>query len=199
MDPKETGKKYNKIAHWWQRQHNDSSYGVSQLQRTLKFSNKLQTALDVGCGAGGRFIQVLEEAACKITGLDVSTSMIELAKLRHPNQVFINEDICLWQSEQCFDLIVAWDSLFHLPLEQHVPVLEKLCAMLNPSAVLMFTLGDDVGWHTDKWLDDEFYYSSIGAAESIRCLLSQGMTIKHLELDQHPEKHMVIIAVKEGD
>ncbi len=197
MDPKETGAKYDKIAHWWQQQHLDSNYGLSQLRRTLGFSSDQKTALDVGCGAGGRFIRHLGAEGFDVTGLDVSANMIVLAKEQHPSHEFIHEDICSWQSDKHFDVIVAWDSLFHLPIEQHIPVLKKLCSLLNPSAVLMYTLGDDVGWHKDNWRDDEFYYSSIGVAENIKCLLAQGMALKHLELDQHPEKHVVIIAVKQ--
>ncbi|MBB6523645.1 class I SAM-dependent methyltransferase [Pseudoteredinibacter isoporae] len=201
MAPKELGKQYDRIAQWWHEQHQNSQYGLVQCERALRLVADQEgfsggAALDVGCGAGGRFVRMLEEKGFVITGLDVSAEMIRLAKEQHPQHHFYHQDICDWQTEERFDFILAWDSLFCLPYEQQLPVLEKLCACLNPGGIFVYTFGDDDGWHTDTWLEDEFYYSSIGIERNIQCLLGQGMAIKHVELDQYPEKHVYIIASK---
>lgn len=196
MQPSVTGKKYDKIAQWWHDQHVDSLYGVSQLTRALGFSSKREKALDVGCGAGGRLIRILHDHGFSITGLDVSKEMIRLASEKHPGHTFLNQDICTWNTSERFDFIVAWDSIFHLPLAMHKPVLTKLCRMLTEGGVLLYTFGNAEGEHTDQWRNDTFYYSSIGINENLQLLMNNGLSVLHLELDQYPEKHVCAIATR---
>lgn len=196
MKPSEIGKKYDKIAHWWDAQHEQSSYGVNQLERAIGFSAGGKKALDVGCGSGGRLIHVLQNHGYSITGLDVSNKMLKLAKNNHPEHNFIHQDICAWQTQEQYDFILAWDSIFHLPLAKQKPVLSKLCDLLTEGGVLIYTFGNAVGEHIDQWRNDSFYYSSIGVNENIQTLLNNGLSILHLEIDQYPEKHVYIIATK---
>jgi len=97
------------------------------LTRALSFTSKSGLALDVGCGSG--------------TGVDASAKMIELAKRNHPAQAFIHSDVQAWKTHERFDFILAWDSLFHLPLAAQQPVLEKLCNYLRPNGVLLHSFG----------------------------------------------------------
>ncbi|NMP32001.1 class I SAM-dependent methyltransferase [Thalassotalea sp. M1531] len=196
MEPSELAKKYDKIAGWWHQRHQHSNYGVKQFEHALSFSSACKSALDVGCGAGGRFIRILEKQGCQITGVDASTEMITLAKANHPHQRFVVQDICTWNSTEKFDFIYAWDSMFHLPLSQQKSVITKLCGMLTSGGILMYTFGNDIGAHTDNWLGDIFYYSSIGINENINTLITNGLTPLHLALDQYPEKHVYVIAKK---
>ena len=196
MEPSELGIKYDKIAQWWHGQHHESSYGVSQLERAVGFLADGSKALDVGCGAGGRFVRILQNRGLSVTGLDVSAEMIKLASSNHPDHHFMQQDICSWETEERFDVILAWDSLFHLPLAMQQPVITKLCQLLAKGGVLIYTFGNAQGEHTDQWHNDTFYYSSIGVNENIQLLISSGLSILHLELDQYPERHVYTIATK---
>lgn len=196
MNPTELGKKYDKIAHWWHAQHEHSRYGLHALERALQWAPQGGEALDVGCGAGGRFIRRLQAQGFRVTGLDVSATMIQLARQQHPEHQFLQQDICHWQAVQDFDVIMAWDSLFHLPLSQQKPVLARLSAALRPGGVLMYSFGNAHGEHTDCWRDDHFYYSAIGINENVQWLFQQGLSLLHLELDQHPENHAYLIATR---
>ncbi|MEP3350296.1 MAG: class I SAM-dependent methyltransferase [Marinomonas sp.] len=196
MQPSKLGEKYDKIAQWWHDRHEQSSYGVSQFERAIEYASGGTKALDVGCGAGGRFIRILQGHGFSVTGLDVSEEMIKLARRNHPEHTFVHQDICAWETEETFDFIVAWDSIFHLPLAMQKPVISKLCRLLRNGGVLIYTFGNAEGEHTDQWLDDTFYYSSIGINENIRLLMDKGLSILHLELDQYPEKHVYTIATK---
>jgi len=194
-DTSVTGKNYDKIALWWQDRHKDSAYGLDALKKALSMSGGSR-ALDVGCGSGGRFVLAMQDAGYSVVGVDISEKMIELAKAAHPEYSFFHADICTWQTDEKFDLITAWDSIFHLPLNMQEPVIKKLCNMLNVNGLLMYTFGDAVGEHTDTWHDEEFYYSSIGIDGNISLLMSCGLTPVHLELDQYPQKHVCVMAVK---
>lgn len=184
MNPKELGKKYDKIAQWWHEKHHDSRYGLKQLELTLTYVSGGRSALDVGCGAGGRIIRKLEDQGFVVTGVDVSEEMITLAIKNHPNGTFYVKDICTWETEKKFNLIIAWDSIFHLPLQMHRPVIDKLCYLLKNGGVLIYTFGNAIGEHTDMWQEDEFYYSSIGINDNLTALINNGLTIIHLELDR---------------
>ncbi|GLX86598.1 hypothetical protein tloyanaT_28510 [Thalassotalea loyana] len=196
MEPKSTGQKYDKIASWWHQRHHNSEYGVAQFKRALSYCHNPLAALDVGCGAGGRFINILESQNIAVTGIDVSSEMISLAKKNHPSQVFIEDDICSWDSAEKFDLIYAWDSLFHLPINEHINVITKLANQLNQKGILLYTFGDGDGEHLDTWLDDTFYYSSIGVANNLALLTELDCKILHMEFDQFPQPHVYVIAQK---
>jgi 2-polyprenyl-3-methyl-5-hydroxy-6-metoxy-1,4-benzoquinol methylase len=196
MEPFALGKKYDKIAQWWHDQHIESSYGVSQLERAIGYATSGGKALDVGCGAGGRFVNILQNHGFSITGLDASKEMVKLASRNHPEHKFLHHDICSWDTDEKFDFIVAWDSIFHLPLVMQKPVVAKLCQFLVKGGVLIYTFGNSEGEHTDQWHDDTFYYSSIGINENMKLLINNGLSILHLELDQYPENHVYTIATK---
>lgn len=196
MQPSTIGEKYDKIANWWHKRHFDSDYGVEQFKSSLRFVSSNSNALDVGCGSGGRFIHILKTEGFNVTGIDVSTEMIKLAQENHPEEQFIQQDICSWKTNEKFDFIYAWDSLFHLHLAMQKPVLNKLCGLLNQGGVLFYTFGNAVGESTGEWLDDIFYYSSIGINDNLKLLIDNSLSVLHLELDQYPERHVCVIAQK---
>ncbi len=191
-----TGELYDKIANWWQAHLVDSDYGMKQLELALQFAQNKNSALDIGCGSGGRMIDRINQSGFEVTGIDASSKMIELAQKKHPESKFLNENIITWENDKKFDFILAWDSLFHLPLDEQKNVLSKICAMLNPEGIFIYTLGDAVGEHYSDWHDEKFYYSSIGINENLKVLFESNCECKHLELDQFPEKHVFIVAQK---
>jgi SAM-dependent methyltransferase len=199
MKPEETGSHYDRIALWWQRQHVDSIYGITALERAIKFVENRSSALDVGCGSSGRFIEVFVRNGFTPTGVDISPEMISLARQRHPNVTFYAADICTWEFPQKYDLISAWDSTFHLPFAQQKPVLQKMCDGLNPKGVVLFTCGGgrDEQEISGGFQGEEFDYSTLGVNEFLRLLSEYGCSCKHLEYDQHPENHVYIIAQRD--
>ena len=198
MKPEETGLHYDQIALWWQKQHNNSTYGIAPLEKAIQFAESRSTALDIGCGSSGRFMDVLLKNGFTPTGLDISVEMISLAKQRHPNVAFFAGDICTWELPQKYDLISAWDSTFHLPIEEQKPVLMKMCAGLNNKGILLFTCG---GGSSSKEISggfqgETFDYSTLGVDKFLQLIMECGCTCKHVEYDQHPENHVYIIAQK---
>ncbi|MEZ5490617.1 MAG: class I SAM-dependent methyltransferase [Gammaproteobacteria bacterium] len=196
MKPSVLGSNYNKIAQWWHEQHRDSRYGIAQVKRALQFCRPGGSALDVGCGSGGRIIRLLQQQQLAVTGIDVSAEMIKLAIENHPDATFFVDDICSFESDEQYDFVVAWDSIFHLPLEQQEPVVNKLCKLLKPAGVLIYTFGDTTGEHQDTWHGQTFHYSSIGITGNLALLALHGVVCKHLELDQWPQNHAYLIGVK---
>ncbi|MCO6430967.1 MAG: class I SAM-dependent methyltransferase [Deltaproteobacteria bacterium] len=198
MQTDTTADHYNQVADWWLEQMNGSVYGIAALKRSLKFLGSAKNALDVGCGCEGRFIKLLGENNIICDGLDGSSRMIELARERLPDANFVIGDIRSWDLPRKYDLITAWDSIFHLPLESHEAVLTKLCCGLTENGVLLFTCGggETCSSASGDFGGKQFYYSTLGLPEFIRILERNSMAIRHLEYDQYPENHVVIISQK---
>jgi predicted TPR repeat methyltransferase len=169
---------------------------VPQVIRALTFAASQGKALDVGCGSGGRFVRLLKERGFDVTGVDASAEMINLAQTNHPDSLFLQKDIRQWNTKTRFDFILAWDCLFHLPLNMQKLVLSKLCRMLSEGGIMIHTFGEGVGDHTDNWRGQEFSYSSIGITQNIELLHENGLSVLQLELDQFPEKHVYVISRK---
>jgi SAM-dependent methyltransferase len=194
MEPRQTAAHYDRIAGWIQ-QSTSPTYGLAALRRALAFTAGPGVALDVGCGPTGRFLTVLEEAGFAVEGLDASAEMLALARTRNAGATFHHADICEWEFSRAYDIVTAWDSIFHLPLDRQEPVLRKLCAGLAPGGVLLFTCGGvPPGEISGEMQGLRFDYSTLGPERNVAILAEEGCLVRHLDFDQWPEGHVVVIA-----
>ncbi len=198
MNPSDIGKAYSQITHLWESESFCRDNGIDQHKRAIAFVKNRGKALDVGCGCTGRFIDLLLKEGFSPEGVDISEAMITLARKRHPEINFHQQDICEWQISETYDFITAWDSIWHVPLDQQVKVLTKLVSCLNTNGILIFSCGgtDQEGDHTDDCMGPEVYYSSLGVNGFLKLLISLGCICRHLEYDQYPEPHMFLIVQK---
>ena len=197
MHPKEIGHSYDAIAHIW-REPRIQSYGVPQLERALGFASHCRSdcfALDVGCGCSGRFIEVLARHGFLVEGVDVSEKMIDLARQSHPHILFHHEDICDWEFPRKYDFVLAWNSIWHIPLDRQEPVLRKVCEGLSPGGVFMFTTGglDKAEEKSDPCMGGPMYYSALGIPKTLELLGRFGCICRHLVYDQYHEQNLYII------
>lgn len=198
METRETASNYDKIARHWASDAFNSSNGISQHERALQFLKEPGSAIDVGCGSSGRFIDLLLSRDFQVEGLDISAGMLALARERHPEVIFHHADICEWEFTKGYDFISAWDSIWHVPLDRHPAVLRKLCAGLNPGGVLIFTSGgvdvpDEV---TNPFQGQPLYHAALGIPKLLRLIDRSECVCRHLEYDQYPERHLYLIVQK---
>ncbi|MFX6899784.1 class I SAM-dependent methyltransferase, partial [Acinetobacter baumannii] len=74
----------------------------------------------------------LHDAHHPITGIDVSEKMIALCRTRFPRERWIAADIRDVTLDAMFGGIIAWDSLFHLPADDQLALLERMASWLSP-------------------------------------------------------------------
>lgn len=198
MKPTDIGKVYNQITHLWKSDKFNRNNGIEQHERAISFVKNREKALDVGCGCTGRFIDLLLREGFDIEGIDISEEMVGLARKRHPEITFHLQDICEWDIHQKYDFITAWDSLWHIPLDQQEKVLTKLISSLNTDGVLIFSCGgtDKEGEIKDSTMGPEIYYSSLGINGFLKIFINLGSICRHLEYDQYPELHTYFIVQK---
>ncbi|HEV8367660.1 MAG TPA: class I SAM-dependent methyltransferase [Pyrinomonadaceae bacterium] len=139
MTPAEIARSYDELAEQWNSDGFSRDNGIKQHELAIAFAKNRRCALDVGCGSSGRIVDLLQSHGFEVEGLDVSQRMIELAKRRHPAVTFHQADICEWELPKKYDLISAWDSIWHVPLPQQERVLKKLLNGLSSGGICIFT------------------------------------------------------------
>lgn len=198
MEPSDIGEAYNQIFHLWESEKFDRLNGIQQHERAILFVKNSGKALDVGCGCTGRFIDLLLSNGFDPEGVDVSEEMIKLAKKRHPEIIFHHQDICSWNIPEKYDFISAWDSIWHIPLDQQKNVLTKLVSSLNANGVLIFSFGgtDEQGDHKDAFMGPVVYYSTLGVNGFLKLFIGLDCICRHFEYDHYPELHTYLIVQK---
>ena len=133
MDLKST---YNKIADDWFKDHLKDTWWIEFADRFLSVLPPHASILDIGCGPGVKS-EYISSKGFRVTGMDFSEKMIEIAKREVKGVDFFTGDIYdldLYQNK--FDGIFAQAVLLHIPKEKVTEVLEKFKNKLNPNGIL---------------------------------------------------------------
>ncbi len=137
--------------------------------------------LDVGCGAG---IPVVKQLSNKfeVTGVDISSSMIGMARENVPSATFIRADITeTGFLEACFDAIVSYYAIFHIPRQEHRELFRRFARWLRPGGLLLFTVApkdDGPGYTEDDFFGETMYWSNFGPGTYRKILTETGFEVK---------------------
>ena len=121
--------------------------------------------LDLGCGMGEPIGSYLASRGFDVTGVDASNSLIELARVRQPQQHWIVCDMRALELGRGFHGLLAWHSFFHLSPEDQRPMFARFAAHLAPGGVLMFTSGTSEGEAIGEWQGEPLYHGSLDTSE----------------------------------
>ena len=113
--------------------------------------------LDLGCGAGVPATRRLAQRFA-VTGVDLSTRQLELARQHVPAANFLKADMTdLSFAPEAFDAVVAFHSIIHLPRAEHPALLGKIRRWLKPGGVFLAT------WALGEWEGEENDWEGWGA------------------------------------
>ncbi len=130
---------YEKMAKYYDLFYSQKDYQkeTTFLKDILKNRKKV---LDVGCGTG-MHMHLLEEAGYDVTGLDLSKSMLDIAKTRVKGSLF-SANLLDFTSSNKFDAIISMFAVFnHLTsYEEMEKGLLNLYGLLNTKGVLIIDL-----------------------------------------------------------
>lgn len=191
---------YDALAAHWAGADFPRENGMAQHVRALSFVSQPGRAMDVGCGSSGRIIDLLIKRGFEVEGLDISEEMLRLARLRHAQVVFHHANLCEWTPPLAYDFISAWDSVWHVPLDSQEDVWRKLMRALAPGGVMILTTGglDEPGEVQNDHMGVPMYHATPGLPALIRLIADAKCVIRHLEYDQWPEKHVVVVVQRVG-
>jgi ubiquinone/menaquinone biosynthesis C-methylase UbiE len=178
-------------------------------QRDKFKSNELLTAfssllppggdvLDVGCGAGVPVARFLVDAGFRVTGIDVSASMLNLARVHVPEATFTKMDMRQLEFDAAsFDGICAFYSLFHIPREEHLQVLSRFGRALRHDGILIFSSGRSAWQGVGNFHGAPMYWSHPDREATRRLVMDAGFSVIMSEVQEHGgEEHYWVMARK---
>ena len=139
--------------------------------------------LDVGCGAGVPIAKSLA-ARYRVTGVDVSQEMVDLARRNVPAGDFICADIMtIPLPPSSFDAVVAFYSVFHLPRAEHLHLFRRIHRWLKPGGLLLCTLShhSEEGYTEEGFFGVTMYWSNYSLEEYIEMLTGVGFVLPEIQ------------------
>lgn len=107
---------FNKYAQYYNLIYSDKNYPketeyIRSLLNRFKPNEKINDVLDIGCGTGTHAL-LLGDRGYKVTGIDLSQDMIDIANTKKTNHTtFLKADATDFNLHQQFDVVL---SLFHV-------------------------------------------------------------------------------------
>ncbi|MHA6719772.1 methyltransferase domain-containing protein [Sphingomonas sp. RS6] len=132
--------------------------------------------LDLGCGGGEPIARYLIDRGAAMTGVDIAPPMVTLARARFGRHRWLQGDMRTVAVDGPFDGIIAWDSLFHLPAEDHAPLLARLAALLAPGGALLFNAGPAAGEACGEQFGEPLYHASLAPADYRSIFAAHGLS-----------------------
>ena len=134
--------------------------------------------LDIGCGTGYPIDEYLCAAGFSVTGVDPAERMLEKAVgLGLSNARFLHTDLFGFETEEKFDAAIAFDSIFHIPLERQREIYPKVAGLLKDGAYFLFTHGKTTGSVQGTMFGEPFFYSALDGEVLKGSLLEAGFEI----------------------
>jgi len=105
----------------------------------------VKSLIDFGCGSGRLFNLYLQKNISNVTGIEISSKSIEIAKKHAFDRVnFLCGDILQLNIEDNYDLIISNRTLEHIAPERIEKVISKLCSLSSAIYINEFTDSDYV-------------------------------------------------------
>ena len=170
--PDRIAEHYERNAHAFDAARRGNFVEKPWLDRFLLGVAKNGRILDLGCGSGEPIDRYLIDRGHALTGVDLSETMVGLARTRFARHHWLKGDMRSVSIEGPFHGVLAWDSLFHLPHADQAVVITHAAAWLAPGGMLLFNTGPAHGEVTGRQFGEPLYHASLAPAE-YRALLAQ--------------------------
>jgi SAM-dependent methyltransferase len=191
---------YERHASKFDKDRSRSLQEKAWLDRFLTHIQSSATVLDIGCGMGEPIARYILEARYRVVGVDSSQSLIQLCRTRFPTSEWIVADMRELALGRRFDGLLAWDSFFHLSMDEQRSMFARLAAHALPGAPLMFTSGPAQGEAIGSSFGEPLYHASLDPAEYRQLLSASGFAVlSYLADDPACGEHTVWLAKYERE
>lgn len=187
---------YARHAQRFDRARTRSLMELPYLERATSLAPPPGKVLDVGCGSGEPLARYFIERGYEVTGVDAVEEMLDMCRARFPQMRWLRADMRQIDMPEQFDIVIAWDSYFHLPPDDQRRMFPTLRRHTTPGGVLMFTSGLTEGARIGGNLfGDKLYHASLNTDEYRRLLDAHGYdVVVHQAEDPQCGGHTVWIA-----
>ncbi len=120
--------------------------------------------LDLGCGAGYDS-KIMQKLGARVTGIDISEKLIDIAKSSVPSCKFFVGDINEPMTKLGkFDGVVCLATIIHVDITKMKKVMQNISDVLKKGGLLLLSCCDGVGKNYQKsyvYLDGEYYNKAV--------------------------------------
>lgn len=136
---------YDAIAELWARERGERVHDPIErtwVDRFIATFVRGARVLDLGCGNGAPIMTELIAQGLVVTGVDFSAEQLRRARARCPGARLIEADLTeVAFAPESFDGVIALDSIWHVPREEHADVFVQIHDWLAPGGHALITLG----------------------------------------------------------
>ena len=126
---------FDSVASFWDDDFTEAK-AARIVASTVSIPHGGVCVLDIGCGSGSMFIDLMEAGACEIEGVDISSVMAGMAQEKYcfDPRIHVENADFLDYSKPGFDVLIAFNSYQHFPIP-HL-FLRKAKELLRPKGRL---------------------------------------------------------------
>lgn len=165
---------YKREARHWAQSRNQSLWERPALNDCVAGRAPGLRVLDLGCGAGQPIAQWFVARGDHVTGVDGAAAMIAELRTRVPEVRAMRADMRGLDLGETFDIILAFNSFFHLsPVDQRA-MFPVFAAHAAPRARLLLTTGPSAGEAVGQVGTSPVYHASLAPSEYRALLVEHG-------------------------
>jgi len=170
-------KGYNTIANDYYT-HRDLNKFNSELDEFTNLVPKGGKVLDVGCGAGIPTAKYLVNKGLKLTGIDISETMLKMARKNVPDAEFIQKDMTqLDFDDNTFDGIISVYALFHVPKQEHKQIFQNFFRILKSGGILLINTGISESEGISSFFGVPMFWSNNNPEKTLKFINESGFSI----------------------
>jgi ubiquinone/menaquinone biosynthesis C-methylase UbiE len=150
-----------------------------EIKKFIILLPKKAKVLDVGCGAGVPVAKTLVNNNFDVVGIDLSESMIKLARKNVPKAKFMKKDMTkLDFKENSFDGLTAFYSIIHVPREKHTSIFQSFHKILKTNGVILVSVGSEE-WEgtSEDFHGAKMFWSHYSPERSLQIIKDAGFEI----------------------
>lgn len=129
---------YRHVARWYDRMFGGMNAGLRGIGLKMFPPQPGMEVLDVGCGTGIQLASC-QHAGCRVTGIDASPAMLEVARHRlgEGASLTTGDAAAMPYPDQAFDLILAATVLHEMPPRTRAAALGEMKRVLRPGGRML--------------------------------------------------------------
>jgi SAM-dependent methyltransferase len=166
--------------------------------------------LDVGSGTGRPVVETLSAANHRVTGIDVSPTMVDLARQQVPLATFRVADALLYDPEPAgtrYDAVTSYFAFLACMTRPRVrEAVARISSWIRPGGYFVYgTVPGDFDGTVIEWMGRQVPVTSFVREEHLDILRENGLEILHWEVikfqphaDSSEEEHLYVYAQKKA-
>lgn len=166
---------YRDTAEFWAKERAGTTFFEKKyMNQILKGLSPGDLLLDLGCGSGYPIADFFLKNNIRVTGVDAVPEMLMIASEAYPQAgaEWLEADMRSLSLNRKFNAIIAWNSFFHLTMDEQRTMFPIFRAHLVKGGRLLFTSGPEAGEAIGDMDGNALFHASL-APEEYRSLLAK--------------------------